>query len=445
MSFFKSIYLNKIVFILLGISLVLFSFGLIGNVFFMAGKILLAIIFIVCLVETIILFRKRNIAEASRKLPIRLSNGDENWITITLQNNLSIALWATLIEDLPAQLQIRIWEKTIEIKGKAATEFQYDITPKTRGIYRWQSLHILYKIHPFGLISRKVSYDLAQETACYPSFDQFKKIPLKAAVSNFKESNSEHFVRKIGQSLEFEQIKEYSREDDYRHINWKASAKSGQLMLNQYQEERSQDIYCVLDMGRAMKMPFNQQSLLDYAVNASLALSKAVISMNDKAGILGLSHNRCDFLQAEKDMKQFGKINDFLYNISTEFLEADYELLYKFVRVNIRQRSLLVIFTNFDSVNSLMRQLTYLKALSKYHLVLVIFFENTEIAKSVKLKADNLKDIYTHTIGQNMLNQNRLISKELTKHGIQSIMIQPQNLNLPIINKFIEIKKRALI
>ncbi len=445
MMFFKTFYLNKIAFILFGICIVLFGFGLLINGFFILGKALFALIWLVIFIETLILFLGKSRIDITRKPPMRLSNGDSNLVHLTIKNGYKFYIFATLIEGLPEQLQIRIWQKQVKLKPQAYTEYQYNISPKTRGIYHWKSLNILYKLLPYSLVARKGTFYLEQEVACYPSFDQFKKIPLKATVSNFKENNSEHFVRKIGQSLEFEQIKEYTREDDYRHINWKASAKSGQLMLNQYQEERSQDIYSIIDMGRAMKMPFNQQTLLDYAVNASLALSKAVISMNDKAGILGLSHNKCNFLQAKKDMKQFGKINDFLYNIESEFLEANYELLYKFVRVNIRQRSLLVVFTNFDSVNSLNRQIPYLKAISKYHLVLVIFFENTEIAKAVKVKATNLKDIYTNTIGQNMLFQNRLISKELHKYGIQSLIIQPQNLNLAVINKFIEIKRSALI
>jgi uncharacterized protein (DUF58 family) len=292
-------------------------------------------------------------------------------------------------------------------------------------------------------VARRESFYFKEIIACYPSFEQFKKIPINAIVNNVQ--SSEKVVRRVGQSLEFEQIKEYSRGDDYRHLNWKASAKRGIMMVNQYQDERSQDIYCAIDLGRTMKMPFGGQTLLDYAVNGTLALSKTIISMSDKAGVLGFSYEKSDFLPAKKDLKQFGKINDLLYNLETKFKESDFERLYKFVRVNIGQRSLLVVFTNFDSVNAMHRNLTYLKALSRYHLLLVVFFENSEIAQIVDSQAKDLKEIYDFTIGQSLILQNKLIAKELNKHGIKSLHTKPENLSLGLINTYIDIKKKRLI
>jgi uncharacterized protein (DUF58 family) len=428
----------------LGVCIALFSFGLLNDVFFVLGKMLFFLIWVVVLLETFLLYRKKEPLTLTRKLPMRLSNGDRNIVTLKMKNDFSFDLNANIVEDLPEQFQFRQWKQDVFIEANKITEFHYEVNPKERGEYLWQNCYVAFQMKPWSLLSRRETFEFEQTVPCYPSFEQFNKIPLKAIVSNFHES-SDNLTRKIGQSLEFEQIKNYAVGDDYRHINWKASAKQGDLMVNQYQDERSQDIYCILDMGRAMKMPFYKQTLLDYSINASLALSKAVISMQDKAGVLGLTHNKCNFLPARKDMKQFGKINDFLFNLDTQFLEADYELLYKFVRVNIKQRSLLVIFTNFDSVNSLYRQMPYLKVLAKYHLLLVIFFKNAEIARMTEEKAQDLKGIYDKTIGHSILFQNKLISKELNKFGIQSLYIEPKNLSLEVINKFVEIKRRQLI
>lgn len=445
MNFIKAFYLTKNTFILLGICVGLFSFGLLHNLFFIMGKLLLLGLCVAVFIEIIVLFRVKQPLLVSRKVPIRLSNGDTNAVTLFFENVTTLSFQLTIQEDFPEQFQLRNWKKITVSKAGEKTAYSYSIFPKTRGLYHWGDCRLLIQLFSYSLVAKKSTYHFEQSVACYPSFDQFNRIPLKTIVANFHDNTSNNLVRKIGQSLEFEQIKEYSREDDYRHINWKASAKRGQLMLNQYQEERSQDIYCILDMGRSMKMPFYQQSLLDYAINASLALSKTVISMQDKAGIVGLSHDQCQFLPARKDFKQFGKINDFLYNIKTDYLEADYELLYKFARVNIKQRSLLVIFTNFDSVNSLHRQMPYLKALSKYHLLLVVFFENAEVAQYVQEKAEDLKEIYSKTIAQSLLNQHKLICKELHKYSILSLLVQPQNLSMETINKFVEIKRKNLI
>jgi uncharacterized protein (DUF58 family) len=441
----KSFYLNKTGFIALGVCFMLFCFGLVSDTAFLIGKIGVFLLVLLVLIETILLFRVKNPLSVSRKLPVRLSNGDTNLVELNLVNYLSKPLLLTIFEDLPVQLQIRTWQKNGRISAKSSQKFSYEISPKKRGLYQWQNTYVIIQFLPYSLVSRKLDFEADESIECYPSFEQFKKIPIKATVSNFQDNAAENKVRKIGQSLDFEQIKEYTTEDDYRHINWKASAKKGQLMLNQYQEERSQDIYCILDMGRAMKSSFENQSLLDYAINAVLGLSKTVISLQDKAGVLGFTHDKCLFLPARKDLKQFGKINEMLFNLKTDFLESSFELLYKFARINIKQRSLLIIFSNFDSVNSLNRQMIYLKALAKYHVVLVVFYENTVIAKSVDQKATDLKGIYTNTMGLSLLMQNRLIIKELNSAGIQSLMIQPKNLNLEVIRKFVEIKKKRLI
>lgn len=134
-----------------------------------------------------------------------------------------------------------------------------------------------------------------------------------------------------------------------------------------------------------------------------------------------------------------------LYNISTAFKESDFETLYKIVRINIKHRSLIVLFTNFDSVNAMHRSLQYLKALNRHHLLLVVFFENSEIADIVDEQALDIKEIYNKTIGHNMLMQNRLIVRELGKHGIKALLSKPEELSLNTINQYLDIKKKRLL
>jgi uncharacterized protein (DUF58 family) len=440
----KSFYLSKITFIILGLSVMVFCFGLVLPIFLTIGKMLLLLLILVILVETYLLYQYQSPVAAIRKLPLKLSNGDENKIVLIFNNSVNRSFFATLLEELPEQLQIRDWEENIYLNKAEKTQFQYSIRPSIRGKYLFRNTYILLKNNPFSLVFRKIIFENHQEVACYPSFEQFNRIPIKALVSQYSDS-SDRYIRRIGQSLEFEQIKEYAQGDDYRHLNWKASAKKGELMVNQYQDERSQDIYCVLDLGRNMQMPFNNLSLLDYSINACLALSKTILEMQDKAGYIGFSAKKCDFVAAKKDRKQFGIINDQLYYQQTAYLESDFEMLYKFVRLNIKHRSLLVIHSNFDSLNAMKRQLPYLKSLAKYHLVLLVFFENSEIKLLANQKSKDLKSIYTQTIAKDLVLKNRLISKELEKNGIQSLVTEPQNLSLELINKYLRIKKRQMI
>jgi uncharacterized protein (DUF58 family) len=444
MNFFKSFYLTPRTFIVLGICIALFCIGLVLNLSFILGQLLLFFLFLAVLVEAILLYSKYEIISSRRILPNRLSNGDINQIELHIRNFSTMDLALTIYEDLPDLLQIRIWKIEVTLKKAGNQKLTYDVRPTQRGIYTWQNTNILCSVLYLGFVSRKVTFEDFSSISCYPSFEQFKKLPITALVNNFAETGSTH-IRKIGQSLEFEQIKDYVSGDNYRHINWKASAKQGRLMLNQYQAERSQDIYMVLDMGRSMKMPFKQQTLLDYAINGSIALTKSILDVKDKAGLITFSSKNCTYLPAKSEYKQFGIINDALYNLTTDFLESDFEKLYKFVRFKIRQRSLLIIYTNFDSINSLKRNLAYLKAIAQYHLVLVVFFENSEIVDFVNQPAHTLRDIYSKTIGKHFLSQNQLILKELLKSGIQGLITQPHLLSIEVINKYIQIKRKQMI
>jgi uncharacterized protein (DUF58 family) len=444
MNFFKSFYLTSKTFIALGVCIFLFCGGLLLNFSFILGQLLLFLVFLAVLVETILLYSKAELIEFRRILPNRLSNGDQNSVELALRNLSKINLNLTIYEDLPDLLQLRTWKIDVPLPSLANQNTYYEVRPTQRGVYTWFNTYLLCRVSLFGLVARKITFESETSIGCYPSFEQFKKLPIKAMVHNYSDANNVH-IRKIGQSLEFEQIKNYVIGDNYRHINWKASAKQGKQMLNQYQEERSQDIYTVIDMGRAMKMPFDQQTLLDYAINGSVALTKAILDTKDKAGLLTFSSKSCSFIAARSEYKQFGIINDKLYNLETDFLESDFERLYKFVRFRIRQRSLLIIFTNFDSINSLKRNLQYLKAIAQYHLVLVVFFENSEIVKFVSEPAADIREIYSKTIGKHFLSQNQLILKELVKAGIQGLITQPHQLSIQTINKYIQIKRKQMI
>ncbi|HEY0680584.1 MAG TPA: DUF58 domain-containing protein, partial [Chitinophagaceae bacterium] len=252
-------------------------------------------------------------------------------------------------------------------------------------------------------------------------------------------------VRKLGSSLEFEQIKEYVLGDDIRTIHWKATARKGQLMVNNYTDERSQQIYCVIDKGRVMKMPFEGMSLLDYAINATLVLSKVALIKQDKAGLITFSDQQGSLLPADRKWDQMSNILQMLYSEETRFLESDYEKLYTLMRTRITQRSLVILFTNFESMSALERQLPYIRSIARYHLVLVVFFENTELQQLTESKADSIEELYIKTIAEKFAHEKRLIVKELQKHGILAILTTPQKLTVDTVNKYLELKARQAI
>jgi uncharacterized protein (DUF58 family) len=245
--------------------------------------------------------------------------------------------------------------------------------------------------------------------------------------------------------MEFDQIKEYVRGDDVRSINWKATARANDLMVNQYQDERSQNVINVIDTGRVMKMPFEGLHLLDYAINTSLVISNIALIKDDKAGLVTFSNNDSVVVKPEKKRTHIQRIQEALYKVDTNFLESDYERLVVSLKKHVNQRSLVLLYTNFETFSSMERQLPYLQRIARDHLLVTIFFENTEMTKLLHKEASTIGQIYTKTIAEKFTYEKKQIVKALNQRGIQTILTPPKELSVNAINKYLELKARGLI
>jgi uncharacterized protein (DUF58 family) len=192
-------------------------------------------------------------------------------------------------------------------------------------------------------------------------------------------------------------------------------------------------------------MPFNGLSLLDYAINASLVLSNIAVRKEDKAGLIAFQHKVQAVVPASKHPRQMRLIQEALYKQKTAWRESDFSRLYLSIRHTLNQRSLLLLFTNFESLQSMQRQLPYLLKMAKQHLLVVVFFENTELQKALQEQVFSVEEVYTHTIIQKLNFEKKLIVKELQRHGIQALLTTPEKLTINTLNKYLELKARGMI
>lgn len=267
---------------------------------------------------------------------------------------------------------------------------------------------------------------------------------LLAASNNLTELGVKR-IRRAGNNTEFEQIKDYVQGDEYRAINWKASARRHQLMVNVYRDERSQQIVCLIDKGRVMQHAFAGMTLLDYAINASLVLSYVAIHREDKAGLLTFAETADSFVSPGRRSGQMQTLLESLYSQQTTFGETDFSALCVSVNKHISKRSLLVLFTNFAGMTAMLRQLSYLQQLNSRHRLLVVFFEDAEMKDYIATNASTTEDYYRHVIAEKFAAEKRLIVSTLKRHGILSLLTTPANLSIDVINKYIEIKSRQLL
>ncbi|WP_442845499.1 DUF58 domain-containing protein [Leeuwenhoekiella sp. H156] len=442
-AFIKSLYFDLRVFYVLSALVVLFLFSYWYHNLFPIASVGMLLLGIAVLFDAITLYKKKEGLSATRKLPEKFSNSDVNEVPLQLTNRYPFKVAFEVIDEIPVQFQKRDFLKTGSIAAGEKTRITYGLRPVERGVYTFGRLNV-FVTSPVKLVKRRYVFDNGQAVKVYPSFIQMKKYAFLAIDNKLTQFGLKK-IRRIGHTMEFEQIKDYVSGDDVRTINWKATAKRGDLMVNQFQDEKSQPIYSIIDASRVMKMPFEGLTLLDYAINSTLAFSNVALKKNDKTGLITFSNMIINHLAASSKKTHLNTILEVLYSIHTRFLDSDFGRLYAEVKRKITHRSLLLLYTNFEHESALQRQLPYLKGLAQKHVLVVIFFENTELTELIAKKAANTPEIYHKTIAQKMDYEKKRMVKELERHGIQTVLTKPEDLTVNTINKYLEIKARGIL
>lgn len=443
MRVFKETYLSRRFFliILLGIFSLVMAYVFPLLLIWVTGA-LFTVLFLF-LLELFELYRNVKGVEASRVVADKLSNGEENPVSLILRNRYPLNVHFRVIDEIPVEFQNRNISFHAELRPGGQEEIRYTLRPTKRGAYNFGKIRVFVSVR-FGLVERRYSFDAGRDVAVYPSFMMMHRYELMA-FGNYHPENGGIRTRPLGGNMAFEQIKLYVTGDDPRTVNWKATAKYNQLMVNTYTEERSQQIYCLVDKGRTMQSPFNGMTMLDHAINSVLTLSNVILKKGDRAGLITFSNNSRNCVKADNRVGQLNQISEALYRLETHYQEADFEKLYISVNRQIPTRSLLILFTNFDTVSGLRRHLPALQRLAARHLVLVILFENSELNKALERPVRTLKDVYFETIAAGFATEKRQMVRELSQLGIRVILSKPESLTVNSINSYLNLKERKLI
>lgn len=407
------------------------------------AKIVLILGIVVFLADRIILFLPTTELKAKRTAGKLFSLGDENPVTIEIRNHSAYRLGVQLYDEIPFQFQERKFGMRFHLKSGEKKILRYELRPLGRGEYNFGVVNAM-STTMIGLVTRRHLLAAPEMVPVFPSVIQMKKYELLAfaSISNFSGIKK---IRKIGHSYEFEQIKSYVIGDDVRSINWKATGRRNSLMVNQYEDERSQQVYTIIDKSRSMHMPFNGLSLLDYSINTSLVISNIALKKHDKAGLITYSHKIGSTIPAERTQLQLKKILQALYHEKPQPMEANYDLLYRAVKNVIHSRSLIFLYINFESSYAMQRALPVLQKINKTHLLVIMIFENTELGNYSRKRAKFISDIYAQTIAEKLILEKKQIVSKLRKNGIQTILSRPEDLSMNTVNKYLELKARGMI
>ena len=314
-TFFNQLYIRNSFFLYWVVVVVLFCIGFGVPFLYLIAQVALMALIAITMLDLFILFFTRSKIGAIRVVNARLSLGDKNAVRIKVSSSYNMPVSLRIIDELPYQLQVRGFEEWMFLNPGESKELTYLIQPNKRGVYLFQDINI-YVSTILRVAERRITINAKQEAAVYPSILQMKKYELQvfsktAIFQGIKK------IRRLGNNNEFEQIKTYVQGDDIRAVNWKATSRKGELMVNQYQDERSQQVYCVIDKSRSMRMPFDNLTLLDHSINCVLALSNIILRKDDKVGVVTFSDKLGSRLPAENTTTQLRRIIDVLYKQKT--------------------------------------------------------------------------------------------------------------------------------
>ncbi len=395
------------------------------------------------LLDVLLVFSQRTPLKVERSVISRLNLGDQNPVHLTITNQTGQRINFSMIEGYPTEMQDRSTVLRGVLRGHGSMTFDYVFVPKRRGEYEFGDVFIIMR-STFFLASRRIEIPLKQTVHVYPSVLQMKKYEL-LVFQQQKTSAGIKKIRRLGNNSEFEQIKNYVQGDELKTINWKATSRRNELMVNQYQEEKSQNIYCIIDKSRNMQMEFDGLSMLDYSINATLVLSNIALKKGDKAGLITYSDKIGTMLAAERSGHQMRRIHEALYNQRTLYKEGNFELLYQSIRRTVNSRSLLVLFTNFETEFSMRRAIPYLRRLNQKHVLMVVFFENKDLQELAYQPSTNIREVYQSAVAERMISVKSRIAQELRQNGIQTVLTLPEHLSINTINKYLELKAKGAI
>ena len=447
-------YISRRFYITLSVVVLVLASGYLWSPMFTVGRVLLLLFVVAAVADIILLWRtyvntQRSTINAFRQLSDRFSNGDENDVRIRVESSYPFPVRVEVMDEIPFIFQRRDICFRAKIEKMEATTIKYSLRPTKRGVYGFGQIRV-FTASPIGLVQRRFTCGEAKDVKVYPSFLMLHQYELLAISNNLTEMGIKR-IRRVGHHTDFEQIKDYVAGDDFRTINWKASARRSKLMVNVYQDERSQQIISVIDKGRVMQQAFQGMTLLDYSINAALVLSYVAMYKEDRAGLATFSSDFDTFVSASRRPGHLQVLMEALYAQQTEFGETDYSALVANLNKHVTKRSLIVLYTNFTGQVSLQRQLPYFQQLNQRHRLLVVFFEDVELKEylathhSPHSHRRSTEDYYRQVMADRFVYEQRLIVSTLRQHGILSLLTTPDNLSVDVINRYLEMKQRQQI
>lgn len=401
--------------------------------------------------------------ELERVHDTKLSLGANNSIQLQIRNRILRPATVWVRDEPPDEFRVDKRILSATIKGRQQWEGTYYVYPWRRGDYAFGNIHLRW-LGPLGLMVRQGKVVGETAVKVYPNLLDVRRYDLLLKRNRLQELGLRS-SRQFGEGTEFERLREYTPDDEYRRIDWKATARRHRPVTVQYQTERSQNVIAVLDTGRMMQSPVGSfaasdneeqdaahanaavtpMAKLDYVINAVLLLSYVATGKGDKVGMMSFADDVGKWLSPKQGRGQFYRMLELLYGIEAQPVEPDYRRAFTYLAHKQRKRSLIIIFTDLSGGLGVDSLLSYISVLSRRSLPLVVTISDPDVVAAARQTPVDSLTVYQRSAAARLLDERQLALDHLHRQGVLTLDVPANQLSISVINRYLELKAKTLL
>jgi uncharacterized protein (DUF58 family) len=380
----------------------------------------------------------------TREFSGRFAVGAETNVSINVQNAQAHAISLVIKDEYPPQMRLSgLRGSPMRVDGQTSAALVYGLTPPKRGRFEFGQIAVRF-LSRLNLVWCETRVGEAVAVKVYPNMRRAREAELKAlGARSLVASHRKTSWR--GEGREFESLRDYVRGDELRHISWSATARRGKLTTRQYQIERDQTILIAIDGGRLMTARIEQETKLDSAVHAALALMSAAARAGDNAGLLVFGRKIKSFLPPGRGHEHMDAALEALYAVEPEMIEPSYSRAFEFIAANSKRRSLVILLTDLVDEEGSKELLTSLRLLRPRHLPLVVTIADRDLKAVVSSAPANVRELFTQSVAEEIMYLREAALRLVESQGGLALDVTAAALAPALLEKYLQVKERGLL